>query len=100
MKRPTVMRLVLAFGLAIGMLAQAKQAPAQLAASPKQQQKAPNEFAQVYQRWQQVQDPEQKIMLAERALALEPALKSWPLAVQRERIKGELQFRLGYAYHT
>ena len=62
-----------------------------------QQQKAA-EFVRLYERWEQTQDTEEKIALGEQVLALEPALKDWPLQAPRERVKGELWFDLGYAY--
>jgi CHAT domain-containing protein/tetratricopeptide (TPR) repeat protein len=56
------------------------------------------EFASIYQRWQQAQDPEERIALGEQVIALEPTLKSWPLEAPRERIKSEIWFGLGSAY--
>jgi CHAT domain-containing protein/tetratricopeptide (TPR) repeat protein len=61
------------------------------------QQKTSN-FADIYRRWQQAQEPEQKIALGEEAIAQEAALTSWPLSEQRDRVKGELWFGLGSAY--
>lgn len=55
-------------------------------------------FADVYQRFQQARDPEQKIALGEQALALELGLTSWPLGEPRERVRGGLWFDLGSAY--
>src|SRR5262245_16470090 len=56
------------------------------------------EFSQLYERWKQVQDLEEIIALGEQALALEAALRDWPLQAAREHIKGELWFDLGNAY--
>ncbi|MCC7254005.1 CHAT domain-containing protein [Hyphomicrobium sp.] len=58
------------------------------------------EFVDVYRRWQQAQDPEQKIALGEQALALEPALTSWPLDTPRDGVRGELWFDVGSAYFS
>jgi CHAT domain-containing protein len=55
-------------------------------------------FAQVYERWRQVQDVEEKIALTKQALAMEPGLTTWPLQNSRERTKGNLLFSLGNAY--
>ena len=57
-----------------------------------------NEFARLYERWQQSRDPEQKIALAEQALKLEPGLNGWPLRAPRARVKGDLLFGLGSSY--
>ena len=56
------------------------------------------DIAGLYRLWQQTQDPEQKIELGERILALEPGVASWPLSEPRERIKGELWFTVGSLY--
>ena len=47
-------------------------------------------FADIYRRWQQAQEPEQKIALGEEAITQETALTAWPLSEPRERVKGEL----------
>ena len=56
------------------------------------------DFARLHERWQQTQDPEQKIALGEQVLSLELALTTWPLEVARERIRAEISFELGSAY--
>jgi CHAT domain-containing protein/tetratricopeptide (TPR) repeat protein len=56
------------------------------------------QFAALYERWQQEQDPERRIPLGEELLALEQAQKSWPLAVSRARLRAEVSFELGSAY--
>jgi CHAT domain-containing protein/tetratricopeptide (TPR) repeat protein len=70
--------------------------------APRAQQPAASDqrqdFAGLYQRWQQAQDPEQKIALGEEALARERSLTTWPLVAPRERVRGELWFGLGSAY--
>jgi tetratricopeptide (TPR) repeat protein len=68
-------------------------------AAPTEQDKG-TELAQLYERWQQTPDPEEKIVLAEQALVLEPTVKTWPLAAPREKVKGALLFGLGYEYYT
>src|SRR5262245_39582734 len=57
------------------------------------------EFGGLYERWQQAQDPEERIKVGEEALALEPAVTRWQLAAPRERVKGELWFGIGKAYY-
>lgn len=44
-------------------------------------QQGATDFAELYQSWQQAQDPEQIIALGEQILAVEPALATWPLAI-------------------
>ena len=70
---------------------------------PMAQEQAPerqdtSELARLHERWQETQDPEQKIALGEQALALERALVDWPLQAERDRVKGELNFQVGFAY--
>ncbi len=55
-------------------------------------------FAELYERWRQVQDIEQKITLGEQLLGAEPALTSWPLEAPRERVKADIAFELGNTY--
>ena len=55
-------------------------------------------FAELYQSWQQAQDPEQLIGLGEQLLVLEPALATWPLTIERTRARAEVRFSLGSAY--
>ena len=55
-------------------------------------------FADLYQSWQQAQDPEQLIALGEQLLAAEPSLATWPLAIERAQAKAEVRFGLGSAY--
>jgi CHAT domain-containing protein len=75
------------------------RALAQLATKDTAEQQA-NEFARVYERWQQSRDPEQKIALAEQALQLEPGVVGWPLRAPRASVKGGLLFGLGSAYYN
>ena len=53
------------------------------------------DFAELYQSWQQAQDPEQMIAVGEQLLALEPSLATWPLAIERTRAKGRGEVRPG-----
>jgi hypothetical protein len=55
------------------------------------------DFAELYQSWQQAQDPEQLIALGEQLIAVEPSLAAWPLAIERTRAKAEVRFGLGSA---
>jgi hypothetical protein len=64
-----------------------------------EQQKAAD-FVQLYERLQRASEPEEKITLAERAIALEAALTRWPLSEAREFVRGELSSRAAYAYMT
>ncbi len=73
-------------------------APALAQQADVRQPRSPADLASVYRDWQQAQDPETKIALGERGLALEQAAKSWPLAVQRPRFKAELSAGLGALY--
>src|SRR5262245_36014358 len=59
----------------------------------------PAGFAQLYERWQQAQDPEERIKVGEEALAREPAVTPWQLAASRERVTGELWFGIAKAYY-
>ena len=61
-------------------------------------QQGATDFAELYQSWQQAQDPEQLIALGEQLLAVEPSLATWPLAIERTRAKAEVRFGLGSAY--
>jgi CHAT domain-containing protein len=70
----------------------------QAALAQHDQQATAAELAQHYQRWQQAQDTEERIALGERVLALDAALKEWPLQALRHHVKGELWFGLGNAY--
>ena len=56
------------------------------------------EFVRLYERLQTTLEPEEKIALAERAIALEAALTRWPLGEAREFVKGELASRAAFAY--
>ena len=56
------------------------------------------EFVELFKRWEQTQDTDEKIALGEQMLALEPAIKGGLLKATREQVKGELWFNLGYAY--
>src|SRR5262249_8396525 len=60
---------------------------------PRQQQVAA-EFNRLMQQVQQLQDPEQRIVLAQEALRLEPSLAPWPFPSSREAVKGELWFHV------
>lgn len=61
-------------------------------------QQRTSDIATAYQRWQQTQDPEQRIPMGEELLARERAQKSWPLAVSRGRFKAEVSLGVGSAY--
>lgn len=54
-------------------------------------------FSDLFKVWQQTSDIEDRIVLGERLLALEPTLTTWPLDAARERVKGEIWFGLGSA---
>src|SRR5262245_22865675 len=81
------------FGLFLTVMASRTHAQVE----PEQQQKS-EEFVQLYERWKQTQDPEEKVALGERALAVEPGLKDWPLQAPRDRVMGELWFNLAIVY--
>src|SRR5262249_4607437 len=97
-----IMRMVIFISVAVLFLTQIALAPLSVAAQPEDEtaeQAKTAEFVGLYARWQQAQDPEEKIKLGERALALEPSVIARELATPRERIKGELWFGIAYAYH-
>ena len=56
------------------------------------------EFSDLYRRWQQSQDSEDRIRLGERLVAIEPTLATWPIDAPRSGVRAELQFELGSAY--
>lgn len=56
------------------------------------------EFSALLQRWQGVQDPEEKIALGERLLALEGMIAVWPPELDRRRAKADMRFGLGSAF--
>ncbi len=56
------------------------------------------DISEFYRQWQQEQDPEQKIAIGERILALERATENWPLATARAQFKSEIWFGVGSAY--
>lgn len=56
------------------------------------------DFDDLYRRWQQSQNSENRIGLGERLLALEPALTMWPIDAPRSGVRSEIQFELGSAY--
>src|SRR5262249_37723131 len=80
--------------LALGYALAPPSAVAQAAGGAAEQGKA-GEFSRLYERWQQAQDPEERIKLGEHAFALEAAVTAWELAVPRERVRGELWFGIG-----
>jgi len=84
--------------LALGYALAPPSAVAQAAGGAAEQGKA-GEFSRLYERWQQAQDPEERIKLGEHAFALEAAVTAWELAVPRERVRGELWFGIGNAYY-
>jgi CHAT domain-containing protein len=63
-----------------------------------QAQQGTADLTELYRNWQQAQDLEQAIALGEQVLALEPTLTAWPLAIERARVKAEVQFGVGSAY--
>jgi CHAT domain-containing protein/tetratricopeptide (TPR) repeat protein len=75
----------------------AQSAPRAWAEPAAEQQKAA-ELADLFQRWRETQDAEEKIALGERALLLEPKLSLWTFNIARDSLKGELWFGLGSAY--
>ena len=62
-----------------------------------QRQKA-QEFARLWKRLPQTEDPKERIALADRALKLERQLSRWPLDVTRERARAILWWWLGRGY--
>ena len=81
----------------LGVHAPPAQAQTQAQTRAPAQQRA-SDLAATYQRWQQMQDPEQRIPIGEELLARERAQKSWPLAVSRGRFKAEVSLGVGSAY--
>ena len=53
---------------------------------------------ELFGRWQQLQDNEQRIVLGETLLAREASLDPWPLAAARELVRAELLFGTASAY--
>jgi CHAT domain-containing protein/tetratricopeptide (TPR) repeat protein len=88
-----------AFGI---LLAGAVWLPAPQAFAQRQDEAAlrqkTQEFARLWERVPQTQDPEERIALADRALKLEPQLSRWPLGVTRERARAVLWSQLGTGY--
>jgi len=68
------------------------------ACAPGHAQQADGEFAELFGRWQQLQDNEQRIVLGETLLAREASLDPWPLAAARELVRAELLFGTASAY--
>ena len=91
-----ILACILSGGFLIGAIWPPPQVLAQQVEAGQKQKAA--EFVRLYERSKQTQDPDEKVTLAERLLALEPALMDWPLPTARERVKGELWFDAGYAY--
>src|SRR5262245_25099308 len=58
------------------------------------------EFQRLHDAMRQTRDPEERIRLGERALALEADLRYWPLWTDRNRAKMLLHFDVAYAYET
>jgi len=58
------------------------------------------EFYQISQLVFESQDPEERIVAAERALAIEPNVEPWPFPVPREHMRGHLWLMLGLAYQN
>src|SRR5262245_49624248 len=81
--------LIGAIGLPIWVLAQELQT---------EQKRRAAEFVRLYERLEQAQEAEEKLAIGERLLALEGALKDWPLPHAREGVKGVLWLVLGSAY--
>jgi len=68
---------------------------AQIVDSPGQHQAS--ELSDLLKRWDQAQDFELKIALADQLLVLERTLVSWPPDIDRQRVMGDLHFGLGSA---
>ena len=62
------------------------------------QEQSAADLAGAYQAWKQASDPEEKISLGERALALEPKVEAWSFPIPRQRLKAELSADLGNLY--
>lgn len=86
--------LVAALCVAVGTA----QVSAQQSDSPQEQSTA--DLAGAYQAWKQASDPEEKISLGERALALEPKVGAWTFPIPRQRLKAELSAGVGALYVT
>jgi CHAT domain-containing protein/tetratricopeptide (TPR) repeat protein len=82
--------------LLAAMLCMGSGAGAQPAEAVDQQEGV--EFVRLYERVQAAPEPEEKIALAERALAIEATLKHWPLHESRAFVRGELSSRAAFAY--
>jgi CHAT domain-containing protein/tetratricopeptide (TPR) repeat protein len=89
--RLSIIRLLMVVGVAI---ASAPAVAQQGNSAPKQN----SELASTYQAWQQASDAEEKIVLGERALALEPTVASWSLEIPRQRLTAEVSAGLGALY--
>ena len=76
----------------------APRASAQEANTAGRDKAVQSQFADLYQRWQQAQDPEQRIALGEQLIALEGSLTAWPLEAARDRVKADIRFNLGIGY--
>lgn len=56
------------------------------------------DISNLYEQWQQEQDPEKKIVNGEQILVLERATETWPLATARSHVRSEVWLGLGSAY--
>jgi len=94
----TLPRALACLCVAVVVAVTASPGPRTMAQEQASERQDPSELARLYERWQETQEPEQKIALGEQALALERALVDWPLPAERDRVKGELNFQVGFAY--
>jgi CHAT domain-containing protein len=95
------MRRLLASFLSAAVLAAVALSAAAARAGPAEKSTLQaSEFSGLYRTWTETSDPEQKIAIGEKLLALEPSLASWAEGTPREQVRGELVFAVGSAYVT
>src|SRR5688572_2727486 len=86
----------LAVGTVLVAVVQMPSGLAQTVVADERQKAA--EFQRLYDAMRQTRDPEERVRLGERALAVEAVLTSWPLWISRDRTKALLLYDVAYAY--